>query len=174
MATTSRLRRPSPRMPPAISWWRTRGTTSTGPRIGCSSDPHPTAFLERPDALQRPGGQQLPSDRGGTIRRGFPLGMAGQPKRGVLGLRRTRELEYVVRADDGRRRYVDREPAIVQSGKRGTVQDPRGLRIPGRRLLRPRRRLGGDQPRELGRAGRPAALLVRRRAGAAPALAAPR
>src|SRR3989442_14921499 len=99
--------------------------------------------------------------------------MAGQPKRGVLGLRRTRELEYVVRADDGRRRYVDRECAIVQSGNRGAVQDPRGLRVPGRRLLRPGRRLGGGEPRDLGRGGRLVALLLRRGRGTRPPPGAP-
>src|SRR3989475_6233525 len=163
MATTSQLRRPSPRMPPAISWWRTRGTTSTGPRIGCSSGPHPTAFLGATQSSSTTKGTATSGDRGGTNRRGLPHGVAGQPKRGVLGLRRTRKLEYVVRADDGRRRYVDSGCPIVQSGKRGAVQDPRGLRVPGRRLLRPGRRLGRDEPRDLGRGGRLLALLLWRR-----------
>src|SRR6266581_713066 len=69
----------------------------------------------------------------------------------------------MVRADHRRRNRVDRERPVVESRGRGVLQDAGRLLLPRRRLLRPGRRLGRDEPCDLGRGGRLVTVLLRRR-----------
>src|SRR5436309_100062 len=109
MATTSRLRRPSPRMPPAISWWRTRGTTSTGLRIGCSSGPHPTAFpgatrcssMTRGTATSRRSWRDQPPGTSAWRGRTTETRRAGIAADSGVGTRGTREASELTRFHAG-------------------------------------------------------------------------
>src|SRR3989442_9780427 len=57
---------------------------------------------------------------------------------------------------------MGREGPVVESREQGAVQEAARVRVPGRRLLRPGRRLERDQPPDLGRGGRIVAVLLRR------------